>query len=102
MSGPKPQAAKLRGMPDLCGGTKKLCATVLEKLTVVDTGPPLIVTEEEARVHVGLSELQSFAGAEASVQVRLTFPVKLPMGVMSMVEEPLPPELGMVTAEACS
>ena len=73
-------------MPDLCGRTRKLCATVLDKLTVVDTESPLIVTDEEARVHVGFSELQSFAGAEASVQVRLTCPVKLPMGVMSMME----------------
>jgi hypothetical protein len=102
VSRPKPQAARLRGLADLCGGRSKLCAAVLEKLTVVDTEPPLMVTEEEASVHVGLSELQSFAGAEASVQVRLTCPVKPPMGVMSTVEEPLPPELAMVTAEVCS
>ena len=99
---PKPQAARLGVVADRCGGNSKLCDAVLEKLAVVDTELLPTVTEEEASAQVGLSELQSFAGAEASVQVRLTWPVKLPTGVMRMVEEPLSPELAIVTAVDCS
>ena len=99
---PKPQVAGLRGSEDLCGCKSKLCAAVLEKVAVIDAGLLPMVTEEETNVHIGLSELQSLAGVEASAQVRFTCPVKLPTGVMRIVEEPLPPEVAMVTGVACS